>query len=151
MGQSQNPNLDLSQKIAELRRLAALLEAAQAIVYHVLSSEGRAPALETPDPLHPSIDQNLFATIVTEDKARASPRAALHPGVPLDQRDTAQIERQRRIDIFAQYESLREYFTSSQWAVICPYYRDGQSEQEIAEAWFSGIVQGLLLVGAERS
>lgn len=38
----------------------------------------------------------------------------------------------RRRDIFARYEQNKDCFTDRQWAVVCRYYRDGLTEERIA-------------------
>ena len=39
----------------------------------------------------------------------------------------------RRLAIFHQYEACKQIFTDKQWAVICFYWRDGKTQEEIAK------------------
>ncbi|MFG0285171.1 MAG: sigma factor-like helix-turn-helix DNA-binding protein [Phycisphaerales bacterium JB039] len=39
----------------------------------------------------------------------------------------------RRRDIFSTFERVQDCFTDTQWEVVTRYYRDGKSEQQIAD------------------
>jgi DNA-directed RNA polymerase specialized sigma24 family protein len=44
-----------------------------------------------------------------------------------------EIEKTRRLDVFAEYEACREIFTPEQWETICLYWKEGLTQAEIAE------------------
>lgn len=51
----------------------------------------------------------------------------------LDADDLKSFRKVRFSDIFEQYQDCQHIFTHKQWVVLCLYYRDGKTEEQIAK------------------
>ena len=117
-----------------LREALQLLDRAQSLVTHaLLSRNGNSETLSVDDEaLLSAIRQyNEAQNLAEPDQPGVSADAKIHRGVPLEMLDASQDERVRRQNSFTQFELNQECFTGPQWAVICPYYRDGLNDEQI--------------------
>ena len=128
MDHSQQHSPDLA-----LREALRLLCQAQRLLAH-------APVSRDQDTELSIEDQELCAAIgaytAAQDHAVPDPpdvtaRAEMHRGVSLESISASQDERIRRQDSFTQFERKHDLFAKTQWEVICLYYRDGLSDEQI--------------------
>lgn len=57
-----------------------------------------------------------------------------HAGMPIAELSATEAEKLiRRRDTFSAYKQAKECFTDEQWVVVCMYYRDGLTEERIAQ------------------
>lgn len=148
----RDSNPDLEDATRDLRRATAFIDVAGQCVASALARlrgrssshadeqdvESIAEAL-TPDDLQLlKAIQSFQAPEDGDDDQSDDPshalRSAYGRGAPVEEYGAGHADwLSRRRDVFARYEQSKECFTDKQWTVVCAYYRDGLTEDEIAD------------------
>lgn len=130
--------MDLSQQFNTdhvIRDAMRLLLQAQQMLAQVIASKDQDTDITAEDhELFAAIGAyNATQDLALPDQPGVSARAEMHGGVPLESISSFQDERVRRRDSFTQFEHHQSHFTKTQWEVICMYYRDGLTDEQIGK------------------
>ena len=131
MGSPQQPSRTGDHALREALRL--LTRAQSLVTRALLARNGNSETISADDQslLRAISEYNEAQDLARPDQPGVSADAEIHRGVPLEMIDASQDERVRRQNSFTQFELNQECFTGPQWAVICPYYRDGLNDEQI--------------------